>query len=195
MPTTSTHGASRPWWKLELGPIFLGIAGALLTFLAAGAAYTVASRGLVVQPLAVLPLTLAALAGGVVHGYVYGWSRNRPVWGLPIYVMLAGWFAGLAGGAIIATYSFVLVPSLLGFPDLNRTILDLQPPFTTPLITMVTLWALVGIGAVVGGLVGLLSATAALPVLFPLWWMARAGRWLLRPRVDLAAQAGVEQTV
>ncbi|MBI4496297.1 MAG: hypothetical protein HY689_00125 [Chloroflexi bacterium] len=183
MGDTRAQQRPRPWWRVEPGPLVLGLAGGLLTLAAALGAYAVAEQGWVLEPPGGVPLTLAAMAGGAIHAVIYRWSRDRAVWGLPVYLVLAGWFAGMAGGALITAYTVILVPALLGFPDLNRNILDLQPPFTTPFIALVTMWAVVGLGAVVGGVVGAAVSLLTLPVVGPLWALARLGRWLLRSKV------------
>ena len=96
-------------------------------------------------------------------------ARKQGWWALPAAVMAADGLTGLLAGGMTAGYTLVLTPALLGFPELNRMVLDLQPPYTTPVVATVTLWALVGIGAVAGGVTGLAGAVIGFPAQLVVW--------------------------
>lgn len=135
-----------------------------------------------------LPLSAPTVGGTlvgavVIHGLIFASARKQGWWALPAAVMAADALTGLLAGGLIAGYTLVLTPALLGFPELSRLVIDLQPPYTTPFVATVTLWALVGVGAVAGGATGLAGAVIGFPVQLVLWglMMGLSRRHHVRP--------------
>jgi hypothetical protein len=120
----------------------------------------------------------SAFCAALAHGWAYAWVRRRGWWALLPGVLGAGALTGLLGGGLAAGTIMVLAPALLGFPSLTHPAFDIQPPYTTPIVAAVTLWAMAGLGAAAGGGLGLVTGAVGCPAVLPVWIVAlwRDGR-------------------
>jgi hypothetical protein len=168
-----------PWrWAMALARepavVAAGLFGGMWTALVVLLGSQWAPHWFGLLPMAPVPLAGAVFGGVVVHAIAFRWAQRQGWWVLPAALMAADGLTGLLGGGLIAAYSLVLTPALLGFPGLSSMVLDLAPPYSTVIVTTVTLWALVGIAAIGGGVTGLGGAVAGYPVQLLLWGLLMA---------------------